>query len=602
MEFYCRKMEFSFGLPAQKEGNVTDVKKPERKNEEIPKVSPYFRNHYGNNGGNGEENQGKVATRKIVLALPAYCPQKLPTVVDLKEPMRTNKEAYNNIKIGHDLQSSGNEIGTGNTTTNNGKRTSIKHEEVQKVSPYFWNDYGKKGDNGKENGDEIAIETVKSKRKRRLKNRLKKYELHGDNEKKNGSESCCYGSDRNGDETAIGKIKPKQKRRLKSHEAQGDNEKKVDTELCYGSQENGDEIPIEKIKSKRKKRSKKCKPQGENKENIDPELSCYGCDIGFVEDKLLTDGKIKSKEKKKKSLEDKLWENIAADEGDDAEISKYILKKREPQGDEEKIDPEFFCYGCNIGFGKDELLAGGKIKSKEKKKKTVEVEDELQENIVHNGTAKKTKVKPLDIESMSEPIALPTYGDLKRDKLEEDGSEVQINHRPGHASYAVSVVLTSASGDCFEDKLKENGNGLESISIEFKKSKFNCQKTVEESVKVRKVSPYFQSDNVKNKVFADKLLNKRNDAETSNVKPMKMESVVQKRLEVNISGEKSEQQGQDSHIDSVVVTVASGDLEEVQEIGSGIETIKVELMKKRKSNNPKTAEEGDKIRKVFPYM
>lgn len=74
-------------------------------------------------------------------------------------------------------------------------------------------------DNGKENGDEIAIETVKSKRKRRLKNRLKKYELHGDNEKKNGSESCCYGSDRNGDETAIGKIKPKQKRRLKSHEA-----------------------------------------------------------------------------------------------------------------------------------------------------------------------------------------------------------------------------------------------------------------------------------------------------------------------------------------------------------------------------------------------
>ena len=50
MEFYCRKMEFSFGLPAQKEGNVTDVKKPERKNEEIPKVSPYFRNHYGNNG------------------------------------------------------------------------------------------------------------------------------------------------------------------------------------------------------------------------------------------------------------------------------------------------------------------------------------------------------------------------------------------------------------------------------------------------------------------------------------------------------------------------------------------------------------------------
>lgn len=95
--------------------------------------------------GNGEENQGKVATRKIVLALPAYCPQKLPTVVDLKEPMRMNKEAYNNIKIGHDLQSSGNEIGTGNTTTNHGKRTSIKHEEVQKVSPYFWNDYGKKG-------------------------------------------------------------------------------------------------------------------------------------------------------------------------------------------------------------------------------------------------------------------------------------------------------------------------------------------------------------------------------------------------------------------------------------------------------------------------
>lgn len=56
--------------------------------------------------------------------------------------------------------------------------------------------------------------------------------------------------------------------------------------------------------------------------------------------------------------------------------------------------------------------------------------------------------------SKFEPIAFPTYGDLARDKLEDDGSEVQINHhRQGHKSY---VVLTYASRDILKDKLKEN--------------------------------------------------------------------------------------------------------------------------------------------------
>ncbi|TKY69030.1 Methyl-CpG-binding domain protein 4 protein [Spatholobus suberectus] len=464
---------------------------------------------------------------ECILALPA---QKEGSVIGVKKPERKNKEADNNRKrlIEHDLQRSGNEIGTGNTKTNNGKRTSKKHEKVPKVSPYFRNDYGKKGDNGEENGDEIAIENIKSIRKRRLK----------------------------------------------KHGPQDDNEKKVDAEsCCYGSEENGDEIAIEKIKSKRKRRSQKREPQGDNEEKIDPEPCCYGSEIGFVEDKLLADGKIKSKEKKKKAIEDKLREN-----GDDAETSKFILKKREPQGDNKKIDPESCCYGCDIGFVEDKLVADGKIKSKEKEKKKA-IEDKLQENgddtetngcdigfvedklvadgkikskekkkkkkviedklwengddaetskfklkkmgpevhknivqvdfryvspYFHNDTAKKINVKPLDKESKSEPIALPTFGDLIGDKLEEDGSGVLIN-RQGLEGYVDSVVLTAASGDFYEDELKENGNGFESIGIKSKKRKSNSQKTVEESAKVRKVSPYFQIDHVKKTVEVEAL-------------------------------------------------------------------------------------------------
>ncbi|CAJ1947656.1 unnamed protein product [Sphenostylis stenocarpa] len=381
-------------------------------------------------------------------------------------------------------------------------------------------------DNWEENGDEIIVENIQFKRKgRRLKKHV--HEPSGDKEKKVGTGLCCYSSEGKGDETAIRRIESKQKRRLKKHEPLGDTEKRVDTESCScGSEENEDESESEKIRSERKRRAKKFEPQGDNGEKIDPESCFYGCDIGF-EDNLLADGVIKSKEKKmkKKGFKYKLQEK-----GDDAETSSSIFKKCKPQGDNgEKIDPELWSYGCDIGFAEDKLMADEKIKSKVMKKKAVEVE--LQETrdhaatskfnpkkpgpkihkhtvqvgvryvspYFHNDSAKKINVKSLAKESKSKHIALPTFRELLGDKLEEDGCAVQINQLV-HEGYVDSVVLSDASRDFFEDKLKQSGNQFKSIGIKSKKRKSNSQKTVFESAKVRKVSPYFQIDNVKKTV------------------------------------------------------------------------------------------------------
>ncbi|XP_020225388.1 uncharacterized protein LOC109807280 [Cajanus cajan] len=327
------------------------------------------------------------------------CILAVPAQKEVKKPERNNKEVDKKRKrvIEHDLERNGNEIGIGNTKTNYGKRTSKKLEKVPKVSPYFRNGFEEKGVNGEDNRDEIAIEKMKSKRKRRLK----KHGPQGDYEKKVDAESCCYGSKGNGDEIAIEKIKSKRKRR--SHEPQGDIGEKIPHESCYYGCDIGfveDKLLADgKIKSKEKKRRKvvedelrkngddaetnkfilkMSEPLGDNKEKNDRESCCYGCKIGFSEEKLLEDGKIKSKDKKKKkkAVEDKLREH-----GGEAETSKFILKKHEPQSDnKEKIDPELCCYGCDIGFVEDKLLADGKVKSKEKKKKKKLVEDKLREH------------------------------------------------------------------------------------------------------------------------------------------------------------------------------------------------------------------------------
>ncbi|WVY94517.1 hypothetical protein V8G54_033605 [Vigna mungo] len=48
--------------------------------------------------------------------------------------------------------------------------------------------------------------------------------------------------------------------------------------------------------------------------------------------------------------------------------------------------------------------------------------------------------------------------------------------------------------------------------------------------------------------------------------------------------------------------IAFGDFEEWRETGNGIETLKVESKKKRKSSSQKTAEEHGKVPKVSPYF
>ncbi|KAK6645803.1 hypothetical protein PHAVU_L000201 [Phaseolus vulgaris] len=280
-------------------------------------------------------------------------------------------------KEGHVIEVSGKikeERGIGSyKSSNERKKTSKMH---QKVPNFNKNDYGKKGVNWEENGDEIAVEKITSKRDiKRLKKLV--HEPQGDDQKKVDTGFCCYGNEGKGDETVSGRIKSKHKRRSKNHEPLGASERKVDAESCsYGSEENGHEIATEKIESEMKRMSKKREPhQGDNEQKIGPDLCSCSCDIRFVGDKLLSDGKIKSKQKKKKTVEDEQREN-----GDDTETSKFILKRREPQYDNrEKIDPELFCSVRDIGFVEDTLLVDGKIKSKDKKKKKV-VDHKLQED------------------------------------------------------------------------------------------------------------------------------------------------------------------------------------------------------------------------------
>ncbi|KAK7380994.1 hypothetical protein VNO78_33515 [Psophocarpus tetragonolobus] len=365
-----------------------------------------------------------------------------------KKPKSENKEAKNRRKplVEHDFQRSGNEMGTENTKTNDEKRTSKKLEEVPKVSAYFQNDYRKKEEKRKEEGDEIPNEKIKSQRK----TKLKKHDPQGDNVKNVRTGSFFHGSEGKGYETAIGKIESKQKRRLE-HEPQANNEEidpksscscsnigfvenmlladgkikskqkkkkiedklwkndndfetsifdRTDLELYCNGFYNGlvdDKLQSDrKIISKEKKKKKitvedescenddeaetsrfilkKRNPQAANRKKISPELGCYEYDIEFVDDKLLADGKIISKENKHKAS---MWEH-----GDDTETSKLIHKKREYERDNEvKIHPQVCGYGCEIGFVEDHKLVDGKIKSKEKKKKKMRtIEDELCDN------------------------------------------------------------------------------------------------------------------------------------------------------------------------------------------------------------------------------
>ncbi|KAK7327293.1 hypothetical protein VNO80_31661 [Phaseolus coccineus] len=390
--------------------------------------------------------------------------------------------------------------GIGSYKSSNGrKKTSKMHQKV----PNFKNDYGKKGVNWEENGDEIAVEKITSKRKRK---RLKKHvnEPQGDDEKKVDTGFCCYGNEEKGDETVIGRIKSKHKRRSKNHEPLG--ERKVDAELCsYGSEENGHEIATEKIESERKRMSKKRKPHlGDNEQKIGPDLCSCSCDIRFVGDKLLSDGKIKSKQKKKKkTVEDEQREN-----GDDTETSKFILKRREPQCDNrEKIDPELFCYGRDIGFVEDTLLIERKIKSKDKKKKKV-VDHKLQEDdfaigfvedkLLVDGKIKskeKRKKKLVDNKLQKNGGDTETSNFLlkkhepegdNRQKIDPDSCFYGFEIGFGEDNLLVDGKIKSKEKNkkkkAVKDKVKENGDDAET-------SKFILKKREPQGVNREKIDP-----------------------------------------------------------------------------------------------------------------
>ncbi|XP_027932578.1 uncharacterized protein LOC114188215 isoform X1 [Vigna unguiculata] len=367
---------------------------------------------------------------------------------------------------------------------------------------------------------------------------------------------------------------------------QGDIEEKVDSDLySYGCDIGfvGDKLLSDgKIQSKQKMKKtvedeqqenandteaskfilKRSEPHIYSREKIDQELCSYGCGIGFVEDKLLEEGNIKSKDKKKKKVvdhrlqeddfalgfvEDKLLvdgiikskdkrkkkfaDNKLLKNGDDIETNNFILKKHDLQGDSrETIHPDSCFHGSDIGFVEDNLLVDGKFKSRKKNKTKKAVKDKLSENGDDAETGKfllKMRdsqsdymdtvdsgfccyAKSLDKESKSYPIALPAFGRLLGDKLEEDGCAVQKNQL-GREGYVDSVYLSAVSRDIFEDKLNENGNEFKSIGIKSEKKKSNSQKTVSESTKARKVSPYFQIENVKKTVELDAPDNGEND-------------------------------------------------------------------------------------------
>ena len=382
---------------------------------------------------------------------------------------------------------------------------------------------------------------IESERKRGSK---KRKPHQGDIEEKVGSDLYSYGCDIGfvGDKLlSDGKIQSKQKMK-----------KTVEDE----QQENANDTEASKFILKRSE------PHIYSREKIDQELCSYGCGIGFVEDKLLEEGNIKSKDKKKKKVvdhrlqeddfalgfvEDKLLvdgiikskdkrkkkfaDNKLLKNGDDIETNNFILKKHDLQGDSrETIHPDSCFHGSDIGFVEDNLLVDGKFKSRKKNKTKKAVKDKLSENGDDAETGKfllKMRdsqsdymdtvdsgfccyAKSLDKESKSYPIALPAFGRLLGDKLEEDGCAVQKNQL-GREGYVDSVYLSAVSRDIFEDKLNENGNEFKSIGIKSEKKKSNSQKTVSESTKARKVSPYFQIENVKKTVELDAPDNGEND-------------------------------------------------------------------------------------------
>ncbi|KAK7327290.1 hypothetical protein VNO80_31658 [Phaseolus coccineus] len=541
--------------------------------ENIPEFSPYFQSEYGMMGDYGKGIGDGIVAKTTILPLSFL---KEGSLIIIQKPKLTKEAIDINKKslIEPDLSGSGNEFGTGNSKTCNVKSTPEKHEKVPMLFANIQNDYEKEGGNGKgilalpapEEGNVVDVRKSQRKneeadnRKRLIEPNFKRSgnaNMTTNNEKKGVHGTKGDNLEENAEEIVIGKIKSKSKSSLEKHKPQGDNEEKIHVELgCHESHE--------KIKSKRRRRSKKHEPLGDNEKNIDHKSSYVGFDIGFGEDKLPPCEELKSKEKKK------------VDENDDAETSKFKHKKCEPQGDNrEKIDPEL-CYGSagkgdqtavekikskkkrrsmkceaqvpkpscdgyDIRFIENMQLENGKIKSMEKKA----VEDELQETVdgtktskfklkktepevqkntvqvgvryvspFHNDSSKKIPAKQLDNGSNPEPFAFPISKDLMGDKVEEDGSRVEINQQ-GQEGCLFSVVLTSAA----------NGNGFESISIKLKK------KTVE-SAMVGKACHCSQIDNVEKSVEVEALEHGQglkgngngNDIETIKVKFKKRKS------------------------------------------------------------------------------
>jgi len=177
----------------------------------------------------------------------------------------------------------------------------------------------------------------------------------------------------------------------------------------------------------------------------------------LIDDKLPEDGKIGSK-KKKKAIAERVQVN-----NHDAKTDKFNSKKTRPGV--RYVSPYF-----------------------------------------HTDSVKKINVRPLDKGSTSESIALPSFGNLMGDKMEDDDNGKQID-RQRVESDVDSGVLMAMSGDFFENEVKENGNEFKIICIKSKKKKSDSQKNFEESAKVEKVRPNFWNDCEKKAVSDIKFVN-----------------------------------------------------------------------------------------------
>ena len=179
-----------------------------------------------------------------------------------------------------------------------------------------------------------------------------------------------------------------------------------------------------------------------------------------------------------------------------------------------------------------------------------------------------------------------SVGSILEDRPQENGNEIE------------NGKIKSKENRAIADKLQENGNDTETSSINYKKTIPVVQKNIANGA-VRCVSPYFNNDSEKK--INVKTLNMERKSQVILALPT-CGDIMEDKLQKSRRRKKNKQQGLESHLDSVVLTAASGDLfeDELQEDGKDVETIKI-ISNKRKTRSPKTLENVE-VRKVSPYF